>query len=89
MKYWTELNSEEYKSCVLSFLFPMLYKAFGEKGMKYVGISINSLSDDIEDEKLLSSPYFRYYESDEDPYVAAKRLYEELYPQYSATGQAM
>lgn len=45
--------------------------------------------DDIEDEKLLSSPYFRYYESDEDPYVAAKRLYEELYPQYSATGQAM
>lgn len=43
MKYWTELNSEEYKSCVLSFLFPMLYKAFGEKGMKYVGISINSL----------------------------------------------
>lgn len=83
-----DLNIEEYKDCVISFLFPMFYDVFGEK-MRYLGISINSLSGDIEDEKLVSFTFVDYYENNEDPQVTAEKLYDELYPMYNATGQVM
>jgi MoaA/NifB/PqqE/SkfB family radical SAM enzyme len=52
MKYWENMNVDEYVNCVISFLFPMFIKAFGEHGMKYVGVSIDSLTHDIKDEDL-------------------------------------